>query len=140
MADPERGTNLEKRKVTITVGGKPCSFYSDDSDDYIAALEERSNAVMKQTSAYSSTSGALLAVISLTDQLMRMEQAPATAQLSGSEQQNPKRRSPEPAESPEPTESPEPSKPSKTKQKRERKKEPVKMDRAQVSVWDILEA
>ena len=125
---------MEKRKVTIMVGGRPCSFYSDDSDEYIAALEERTNAVMKQTSAYSSTSGALLAVICLTDQLMRMEQAPAAGQLSGSEPPKPERRNPEPAESPGQ------GKPSKTEQKRDRKKEPAKKDRAQVSVWDILEA
>lgn len=73
---PKRGINLEKRKVTITIAGKPFSLMSDDSDAYIAALEQRINAVMQETAGFSGSSynNALLAALSLTDQLLRMEQ------------------------------------------------------------------
>ena len=60
---------MEKRRVTITIGGQPCSFYSDDPDGYLADLEKRVNAVMKQTAWH-----AVPAVILLADQLMRSEQ------------------------------------------------------------------
>ena len=68
---------MEKREVTVSVGGQRCSFYSDDPDEYIAALEQRANAAMKQTEAFSGSSShtnAVLAVLYLTDQLMRAEQ------------------------------------------------------------------
>ena len=68
---------MEKRKVTILVGGQPCRFYSDDSEEYLSALAERANAVMRQTAKFSGASNyanAVLSVLSLTDSLMRTEQ------------------------------------------------------------------
>ena len=73
----ERGVSLEKRKVTIWIGGQPCSFYSDDSDEYLSALEQRANAAMRQTARFSGSSAyanAVLSVLSLTDTLFRTEQ------------------------------------------------------------------
>ena len=51
---------MEKRKVTVWLGGQPCRFYSDDSEEYLSTLAERANAV--------------LSVLALTDALLRMEQ------------------------------------------------------------------
>ncbi len=68
---------MEKRKVTITINGKECSFYSDDSEEYIAALAKKANAAMKRTAEFSGGSAytnAVLAVLYLTDRLMRTEQ------------------------------------------------------------------
>ena len=67
---------MDKRRVTISIGGQPCSFYSDDPDDYIAALEQRTNAVLKETAGFSTSAynNAVLSVISLTDQMLRTEQ------------------------------------------------------------------
>ena len=73
----ERGVALEKRKVTIWVDGQPCSFYSDDSEEYLSALAEKANAVMRRTARDSGASGktnALFSVLALTDTLLRMEQ------------------------------------------------------------------
>ena len=67
---------MEKRRVTISIGGQPCSFYSDDSDEYISALERKTNAVMRQAARYSgssSCSNAVIAVLLLTDKLLRTE-------------------------------------------------------------------
>ena len=71
---------MEKRKVTVSIGGQVCSFYSDDPDEYLAALEQRANAVMKQTSRFSGSSActnAILAVLLLTDRILRAEQKAA---------------------------------------------------------------
>ena len=102
---------MEKRKVTISIGGRPCSFYSDDSDEYIVALEQRVNTVMQETAKFSGSSSytnAMLTVLSLTDQLMRMEQA---------------------------------EKPEKPAQKGKKKADPkaAGKDDGQVSVWDLLD-
>lgn len=64
---------MEKRLVTVMIGGQRCSFYSDDSDEYISALEQRANEVMRQTARFSLRANAVLSVISLTDALMREE-------------------------------------------------------------------
>ena len=67
---------MEKRRVTVTIGGQRCSFYTDDSDAYISALEQRANEVMRQTAKFSGLSAqtnAILSVIFLTDTLMRAE-------------------------------------------------------------------
>ncbi len=67
---------MEKRKVTVMIGGQSCSFYSDDPDEYITALAQRANAVMRDTSRFSegsSYANAILSVVSLTDALMRAE-------------------------------------------------------------------
>ena len=63
---------MEKRRVTVSIGGQYYSFYSDDSDEYISLLEQRVNAAMKQTAGFSGEN-AVLAVIYLTDQLLRTE-------------------------------------------------------------------
>ena len=110
---------MEKRKVTVTIGGKPCSFYSDDSDEYISALENRANAVMKETARFSGSSvctNAVLSVLFLTDKLLRMEQA-------------------EKADKPEQAE-----KPPRTEQKISKKNntKTTSEDKGQVSVWDLL--
>ncbi len=68
---------MEKRKVTVLVGGQFCSFYSDDSDEYISSLEKRANEVISRTarlSGMSSHTSAVLSVIYLTDALMREDQ------------------------------------------------------------------
>lgn len=107
---------MEKRKVTISIGGRACSFYSDDSDEYISLLEERANAVMKQTARFSGSSSyanAVLSVLFLTDQLLRTEQ----------------------------TEKPQAEKPPAVEHKGSKKntgKAPGK-DNGQVSVWDLLD-
>ena len=107
---------MEKRKVTVSIGGKPCTFYSDDSDEYIAALEKRANEVMKQTKfAGSSTcTNAILSVLCLTDQLLRTERA----------------------EKPGKTE-----KPQRAEQKAGKKNNPkvAAEDKGQVSVWDLMD-
>ena len=33
------GLNLEKRKVTVRIGGQPCSFYSDDPAEAVKLFE-----------------------------------------------------------------------------------------------------
>ena len=68
---------MEKRKITVLVGGRPCSIYSDDPEEYVSALEQRANAVMRETAKFSGASAytnAVLSVLSLTDALMRTEQ------------------------------------------------------------------
>lgn len=110
---------MEKRKVTILIGGQSCSFYSDDSDDYITRLAQRANAAMKQTARFSGSSAhtnAVLAVLLLADQLLRAEQAEKPPEA-------------EPAE-----------KIPKPEQKGNRKS-PARADGnndGQVSVWDLL--
>ena len=69
---------MEKRKVTVRIGGQRCSFFSDDPDEYISALEQRADEVMKQTAEFSGSSvrtNALLSVLFQTDRLLRLEQA-----------------------------------------------------------------
>ncbi|MBO7662926.1 MAG: hypothetical protein J6U01_06105 [Clostridia bacterium] len=103
---------MEKRKVTVLIGGQLCSFYSDDSDEYLLALEQRANAVMRQTAMFSGSSAytnAILSVLSQTDALMRLEQRKAAAE---------KPASPAPRKAPAKEESPE--------------------NRKQISVWDLL--
>ena len=71
---------MEKRRVTITVGGQPYSFVSDDSDEYIRTLEQRTNAALKQTAGFAPSvyAGAILSVISQTDRLLREEKSAQT--------------------------------------------------------------
>ena len=106
------------RKVTITVGGRPCTFLSDDPEEYVSALEQKANAVMRKTGSFSgsSYSNAILSVVSLTDELLQTEKK--IQELS--EEANP-----EPAEK---------------KQAGVRKKSPPKLRESdgQVSVWDVL--
>ena len=64
---------MEKRKVTVTVGGRTVSFYSDDPEEYIAALEKKADEALKRTAVFSGASDAVLAVLYLADQLTRAE-------------------------------------------------------------------
>ena len=79
---------MEKRRVTITVGGQPYSFASDDPDEYIRTLEKRTNAALKETAEFapSAYAGAILAVISQTDRLLRAEEAGRTAERNSQEE------------------------------------------------------
>ena len=68
---------MEKRKVSISVGGQSCVLNSDDSDEYLARLERRANEALKRTAGVAGASAhtnAICAVIALTDELMRTEQ------------------------------------------------------------------
>lgn len=66
---------MEKRKVTVTVGGQRCSFYSDDSDEYIAALAEKANKVVERFSGMNAK-----AILFLADALMRAEKSETPAE------------------------------------------------------------
>ncbi|MCR4876582.1 MAG: hypothetical protein K5922_05380 [Clostridiales bacterium] len=104
---------MEKRKVTISIGGQPCSFYSDDPDEYIAALEKKANAVMRQTAGFSGSSirmNALLSVVFLTDELLRAEME----ETAETEQKVRKKSAPKAVKTAE-------------------------NEKTQVSVWDLLE-
>ena len=108
---------MEKRRVTILVDGQPYSFYSDDSEEYLSELEQRANAVMNQTAAFSASSAytnAVLSVLVLTDELLRMEQKnreTASEQKAAEARQMPGRKAPGKG---------------------------AAEDRGQISVWDLL--
>ena len=85
---------MEKRKVTILVGGEYCSFYSDDPEEYLSALEQRANQVMRQTAKYSGASAqtnAVLSVIYQTDALMRLEKEKTRAAEEPAEIRKPRK-------------------------------------------------
>ena len=69
---------MEKRKVTVTIGGQRCSFYSDDPDEYIAALAQKANTVVEQFSGMNAK-----AILFLTDALMRAEKTEKPAEEPG---------------------------------------------------------
>ena len=97
--------------MTVRIGGLPCSFLSDDSEEYLSALEQRANAVMKQTAPFAGPSArgnAILSVLFLTDVLLRKEQGE------------------------------EPQAGEKAAARKATAKAPIR-DRDQVSVWDLLE-
>ena len=102
---------MEKRRVTIWIGGQPCSFLSDDPDAYISALEKRANAAMKQAAGNLGH-----AVVSLADQQLRTEQA----------EKPPKAEKAEKPEKPKKAEKPDPGKKS------------AMVEKGQVSVWDLI--
>ncbi len=114
---------MEKRRVTITVGGQPYSFVSDDSDEYIRTLEQRTNAALKQTAGFAPSvyAGAILSVISQTDRLLREEKSAQTR----------KTEEPEKPQKAEPAE--------KQPRKEPGKKKASTQEKGQVSVWDLLE-
>ena len=100
------------------IGGQRCSFYSDDSDAYIAALEERANEVMRRTARFSGISArtnAILSVLYLTDALLRTEQ-------DRTETQAPRKAS------------------NPGKNKALDKASDSAFDKEQISVWDLLDA
>ena len=123
---PERGLNVEKRKVTLSIGGQPCGFYSDDSEAYLTALEHRANAVMKRTARYAGPSAytnAVLSVLTLTDELLRTEEKMREMrELSDAREADPALAGRNPRK---PAEKNPPKAPGK--------------DPGQVSVWDILD-
>ena len=120
---------MEKRLVTITIGGQRCSFYSDDSDEYISALEQRANEIMRQTARFSLRANALLSVISLTDSLMREEKK--TEEKKSEETEGAVKAEPKPEPKTEP----------KAGNKRNRKNaaSTPEENQDQISVWDLLE-
>ena len=80
----KRGVRLEKRSVTISIGGKLYRFLSDDSEEYILALERRVNEAMKQTAPFSGMSShtnAVLTALLLADELLRTERNAAAASM-----------------------------------------------------------
>lgn len=101
---------MEKRRVTISIGGQPCSFYSDDPDAYISALEKRANAAMRQAAG-----NPVHAVVYLADRTLR----------TGQEEKPPKE---EPAEKLPKAQRPE--KPGK---------KDAAVEKGQVSVWDLID-
>ena len=106
---------MDKRKVTLQIGGQPCSLYTDDSDEYISALEKRANDVLRRTAPFSGTSAytnAILSVLSLADSLLRTERR---GKADGKEQAQ------------------APVQPRKTPVR------PVPEEKDQISVWDLLE-
>ena len=108
---------MEKRKVTLRIGGQPCSLYTDDSDEYISALEKRANDVLRRTAPFSGTSAytnAILSVLSLADSLLRTERR-GKADGKGQGQ----------AQAPV--------------QPRKNPVRPVPEEKGQISVWDLLE-
>ena len=114
---------MEKRKVTVWVGGQPCRFYSDDTEEYLSTLAERANAVLRKTARDSGTSGntnAVLSVLALTDALLRMEQR---MQEIAAEKKEVSIR--EPAEA-------------KRQIPRKTSSKAAEEDPGQVSVWDLL--
>ena len=114
---------MEKRRVTITVGGQPYSFASDDPDEYIRTLEKRTNAARKETAEFapSAYAGAILAVISQTDRLLRAEEAGGTEKAE-------KQGKPQKAE------------PSEGQPRKETaRKKASAQEKGQVSMWELLE-
>ena len=114
---------MEKRRVTITVGGQPYSFASDDPDEYIRTLEKRTNAALKETAEFapSAYAGAILAVISQTDRLLRAEEAGGTEKAE-------KQGKPQKAE------------PSEGQPRKETaRKKASAQGKGQVSMWELLE-
>lgn len=81
---------MEKRKVMVSVGGQQCIIYSDDPDEYIAALTEEANRVVEQFSGINAK-----AILFLTDALMRAEKtetpAEEPAERTGEAKAEPKR-------------------------------------------------
>ena len=117
---------MEKRRVTILIDGRPCSFYSDDSDEYIAALEQRTNAFMKQTAGFSGPSSytnAVLTVLFLTDKLLRAEQETQKE----TEQKTEAKAEPKTEKKAEP------------KEGRKNLGKAAGRENGQVSVWDLME-
>ena len=111
---------MEKRKVTVTIGGQRCSFFTDDSDAYISALEQKADEVMRQTAQFSGRSAlnnAVLSVVFLTDELMRKNSE--------------KTEKTEKTEITEAGAVPGPARKAAVK--------PARQEKGQVSVWDLLE-
>ena len=110
---------MEKRRVWISVGGQPFGLVSDDTEEYLSALEHRANEVMRETARFSGSSytNAVYSVLSLTDELMRAEQR---AQQAASGPKTPK------------------AGPRKMAEKAAEKT--AEKERGQISVWDLLDS
>ncbi len=102
---------MEKREIIVSVGGQRCSIYSDDSDEYITALTEKANWVVKRFSGMNAK-----AILFLTDALMRAEKTETAVE-------EPAERKPE----------------VKAESKRVRKNAPKALpENNQVSMWDLV--
>ena len=67
---------MEKRKVTIHVGGKAYTLMSTDSDEYMQRMENLADRTLRETSAATHQSiqaSAVLAVISLADEVIKSQ-------------------------------------------------------------------
>ena len=119
---------MEKRKVTVFIAGQPCTFYTDDSDEYLSLLSKRVNAAMRETSGFSGDSSynnAVLSAVSLADELLRTEQR---MRLSSEMQK--------PGEKKAGEKKPGGEKGSAARKRSAREDGKV---RGQISVWDMLE-
>ena len=109
---------MEKRNVTIFVAGKPCSFSTTDSDEYIHRLEAAANDVVKKTARAthrSLQSSTLLSVVTLADQILRAKDA----------EEEQARQNPAPA---------------RKKAAGKTKKQPSGIEPTdQMSIWDVME-
>ena len=106
---------MEKRNVTIFVAGKPCSFTTTDSEEYIRRLEAAANDVVKKTAQAthrSLQSSTLLSVVTLADQLLRAQDA---QQQEATDESQPKK------------------KPAKA-----RKQPAAREPSDQMSIWDVM--
>ena len=106
---------MEKRSVTIFVAGKPCTFMTTDSEEYIRRLEAAANDVVKKTAQAthrSLQSSTLLSVVTLADQLLRARDE---------------------QERPEPPAAP------RKKAARPKKQSAEKSPSDQMTIWDVME-
>ena len=115
----ERGFKLEKRRVTVTIGGQPCSFYSNDPDEYVEELAARANDTLKQVQGSPAR-----AVLLLTDMLMRAEKEKTQKTESDTAEIRADVK----------TETKTAWKPEQTRKNTSRSA----VDNGQVSVWDLL--
>ena len=108
--------------VRVWIGGQPCRFYSDDPDEYIAALEQRTNEVMKEIAGLNHINSVLF----LTDRLLRAEQKEREDGVpeAAAEEKQPRKK---PAKAV-----------AEEKGNRKSAAKAVPDERAQVSMWDLL--
>ena len=124
---------MEKREVTVRIGGQSCSFYSDDQDAYIEELADRANAALMQVNGSSAK-----AVLWLTDQLMRLEKEKAPRPETAAETAAAEIRAEGKAETEAPPDGKAAAK-AEEQPKRAKKNTPKSAaETGQVSVWDLL--
>ena len=130
---------MQKRRVTISIGGVPCAFYSDDSAEYLGTLAQRANAAMRETAEFSGQSAyrnAVLSVLSVTDELLRTEQR--VRELQDAEYRNAGDGGDSSSVLADRKNRP-PVCRSAAGRRGSAKEEPKERDRGQISIWDILE-
>ncbi len=138
---------MQKRRVTISIGGVPCVFYSDDSAEYLGTLAQRANAAMRETAEFSGQSAyrnAVLSVLSVTDELLRTEQR--VRELQDAEYRTAGDGGDSSSVLADRSDSGDSSSVLADRKNRppvcrrgSAKEEPKERDRGQISIWDILE-